>query len=306
MSNNPTISVIMSALNASRFIREAIDSILQQSYKDFEFIIINDGSTDSTEEIIKSYTESRIVYIKNEVNLGLAKSFNIGIRAAKGQYIARMDADDISLPHRFETQLELLEAHQDIGIIGSSILVINENGHKLRTNTRPLTHEGIKWASLFSTPMYHPTIMGRAEIFKNNPYNEDLKNSEDYELWSRLLFQSPIRFANIDEPMLLYRAYRGSFTQTVNMDQRVISAHNTLGNIRHYLKIDGETEHNLIRLRQELSLSIGALISLWLMYFKAAFNFSKTEGIFFPRNISIFGKLISVAIFLAKHKIKHP
>ena len=178
----PVISVVMPVLNGEKYLKLAIESILSQSYKDFEFIIIDDGSTDKTEQIIKSYKDPRIVYIKNPSNLGLSKSYNIGIKVAQGQYVTRMDADDISTKNRFEKQLNFLIQHKSIGIVGSSVTLIDENDKQLKIHSRPTNHLEIKWASLFSTPLVHPSIMGYTEIFKKNPYDENLKNSEDYEL----------------------------------------------------------------------------------------------------------------------------
>ena len=123
----PLISVILPAYNAERFLEEAIDSILAQTYKNFELIVLNDGSTDRTEEIILSYNDPRIRYIKNESNLKLIKTLNKGIALARGKYIARMDADDISLPTRFEKEIEFMEIHPDIGVCSSKVIHLFSN-----------------------------------------------------------------------------------------------------------------------------------------------------------------------------------
>ena len=116
---SPQISVVMPAYNAEKYITEAIDSILFQTFKDFEFIIINDASTDSTKDIIESYKDPRIKLVNNEQNKGVAKSLNIGISVACGKYIARMDADDIALPERFQKQFDFMEQHPNIDVCGS-------------------------------------------------------------------------------------------------------------------------------------------------------------------------------------------
>ena len=118
---NPTISIILPAYNAEKYLAPAIESILQQSFKDFEFIILNDGSTDNTEKIILSYTDSRIKYIKNEKNLKLIKTLNKGIELAKGKYIARMDADDIALPTMLEECYTFFETHPEYSIVAPSV-----------------------------------------------------------------------------------------------------------------------------------------------------------------------------------------
>src|SRR5215467_3612831 len=125
------LSVVMPAHNAEQFIREAIESVLEQTVSDFEFIILNDGSVDRTGEIICSYSDERIVYIDNEHNLGLPKSCNRGIAAARGNFIARMDADDVCVHDRFEKQLKFLRDHPEIGIVGSDMQVIDESGCRL-------------------------------------------------------------------------------------------------------------------------------------------------------------------------------
>ncbi len=258
----PVISVVMPVLNGDKYLRLAIESILNQTFKDFEFIIINDGSTDSTEDVVQAFSDPRVVCIKNEVNLGLSKSFNIGIRAAQGEYIARMDADDIALPTRFEKQLEFLKAHPHIGIVGSSILLIDEAGKVRKRHRMPTEHLDIKWKSLFSTPLLHPTVMGKAAIFKNNPYDESLTNSEDYELWSRLLFEKSVRFANLPEALLKYRVFKKSFTQSLSPEKRINSYKNRLRNIERYIILTEAERSNLT----------------FKVYRKAAKEFAKKEG----------------------------
>ncbi len=305
MSNTPKISVVMPAYNAERFIKQAIESILAQTFTDFEFIIINDGSKDATEGIIKSFLDPRIVYIENPENRGLSYSFNHGIRAARGKYIARMDADDVSLPVRFKTQFDFLETHPDISILGSSMIEIDENGRRKIFLRREPTHLGIKWSSLFSTPMYHPTIMARTEVLREHQYNEELSNSEDYELWSRLLFKTHVRFANIVRPLFYYRAYSTSFTQSVNLDKRVISAHNTLSNLGFYVNVSPSDRRALVLLRQERRLSLKALLSLHLLYLKASFSFITKEHPSAMEILHMYEKMAGFKLFLLKHYVKH-
>ena len=182
METNPTVSVVMPVLNGEKYLAEAMKSVLDQTFRDFEFIIINDGSTDSTEEIIQTFTDPRIVYLKNEANLGLSKSFNKGIAAARGRYIARMDADDVALPDRFEKELAFLESRPEIAVVGTAIWRIDENGRKLGLSRKATEPQALKWQCFFSTPLFHPTVMARAEVLKENPFDESLPSSEDYEL----------------------------------------------------------------------------------------------------------------------------
>ena len=122
----------MSVYNGEKYLKQAIDSILTQDFKDFEFIIVNDASTDKTAQILDKYDNARIKVLVNKKNLGLAKSLNIAIKQAKGEYIARMDDDDISLPSRFSKQLEYLQKYSDVGVLGTQIDVINDKGRIIR------------------------------------------------------------------------------------------------------------------------------------------------------------------------------
>lgn len=128
----PKISVVMPAYNAEKYIGEAIESILNQTFKDFEFIIINDGSVDHTKEIIREYNDPRIVLLENDKNRGIVLSLNKGLDAATGKYIARMDADDIALKNRFERQVEYLDEHKDIGVLGKVTDVVARLGETQR------------------------------------------------------------------------------------------------------------------------------------------------------------------------------
>ncbi len=208
----PTISVVMPVYNGEKYLKEAIDSILNQTYANFEFIIINDGSTDKTEEIILSYTDSRIVYVKNKENFQLVKTLNKGIALAKGKYIARMDADDISLPYRFEQQKYFLDKYKDIGIIGSCVEIFGDSIKSKKWKV-PLNSLEIKISSIFRTPFIHPSVMIKKEIIDTYKllYDEKYKDAEDYELWIRILRNT--KGANIPKVLLKYRVLETSITR---------------------------------------------------------------------------------------------
>lgn len=231
---NPKISVVMPVWNGEKYLAEAIKSVLDQTLREFEFIIVNDGSTDATEEIIQTFADPRIVYLKNEANLGLSKSFNKGIAAATGEYLARMDADDIALPERFAKEAAFLDSHPEIGVVGSAVWRIDEKGAKLGLSRKALEPQALKWQSLFSTPLFHPAVMARAEVLKENPFDESLASSEDYELWSRLMFERGVKLANLPEPLLMYRVFPGSFTKSLTPEKRRNSINNSLANIERY------------------------------------------------------------------------
>ncbi|MFT5919102.1 MAG: glycosyltransferase involved in cell wall biosynthesis, partial [Granulosicoccus sp.] len=130
MNEIPLVTVLLPVYNAEKFLEQAIRSVLDQTFTEFEFLIINDGSTDRSEEIIVSFNDSRIRYIKNETNLKLIKTLNKGIEFASGKYIARMDADDISLPTRFEQQVALLEKQPEIGVCGTNCIIFTTKGEE--------------------------------------------------------------------------------------------------------------------------------------------------------------------------------
>ena len=193
----------MPVYNGEKYLKEAIDSILNQTYGDFEFIILNDGSTDRTEEIILSYDDPRIVYVKNEENLQIVKTLNKGIDLAKGKYIARMDADDISLPERFKKQVNYLENNKNIDICGT---FIKHFGAKSRIQEYPIFNEDIKVNLLFNAALAHPTVMVKKSCFLKNKYDDLYNQAEDYALWVNMIGE--YRFMNIPEVLLLYRNHQ--------------------------------------------------------------------------------------------------
>ncbi|RZK18575.1 MAG: glycosyltransferase [Flavobacterium sp.] len=201
----PIITVLMAVHNAKNYVSQTIQSILDQSFKDFEFLIIDDGSTDGTSGIISKYTDSRIRVVKNQNNLGLVRSLNIGLKNASGKYIARIDADDLAAKNRLEMQHSFLSQNTQIGIVGSHMNYIDEKNIILRLQKYPLTHREIKAYSLFGSPFGHPTVMFQKDIFivNNLFYDEAYATAEDYELWQRAL--KIIKGANCDELLLSYR-----------------------------------------------------------------------------------------------------
>ncbi len=301
---NKKISVILPAYNSEKYLGIAIKSILNQSFSNFELIIIDDGSTDNTSFVIKSFIDPRIIYIKNEKNLGLSKSFNIGINRSTGEYIARMDADDISVLDRFQKQIGFLEKNPDIGIVGTAVTLIDENAKKTGSSSKASANTLIKWSSLFSTPMHHPTVMGRAEIFRNNLYDENLLNSEDYELWGRLLFDKQIKFANLKEPLLLYRVYRNSFTQKLGTEKKKNSALNSIKNIERYIKLEEKEKNTIVSIRQQNKVSAGDLLTAFHMYKKTARVFIISEHINQQEKNKINLQILKYSLFLIKYKFK--
>lgn len=211
--DKPMVTVLMSVYNGERFLKEAINSILNQTFTDFEFLIINDGSTDRSVEIIESYEDPRIRLINNEKNLKLIASLNKGISLARGKYIARMDCDDVSMPDRLEKEVNFLENSLDYGLVGTYYTVIDGEGKDQYNVSYPSSNELIKLFLSLNCPLAHGSIMGRTELFKQNLYgSEESYAVEDYELWTRMSKVTKIH--NIPEYLFKYRIYGESFSDT--------------------------------------------------------------------------------------------
>jgi glycosyltransferase involved in cell wall biosynthesis len=212
----PLISVVMPVYNGEKYLLDAIESILTQTFTDFEFIIIDDGSTDHSLEIIESYAkrDQRIKIVINKGNLGLAKSLNIGIGISRGEYIARMDADDISLPGRFTAQVQFLQANPSMDVVGSWAEVIDENGHPVGIAMRyPASSLACCWNAFFNPPVAHPAVMLRRTVFADGDlYDGSRVAIEDYELWSRLNLK--FRFSNLQKTLLQYRRHASSTSRS--------------------------------------------------------------------------------------------
>ena len=190
---SPKVTVLMSVYNGEKYLCEAIESILNQTFTDFEFLIINDGSTDKTSEILQSYRDSRIRIIDNEGNIGLTKSLNKGLRMARGEYIARMDADDVSMPERLEMQIEFIWDNPDVGLVGCWVDVVDVNGIKIDRWELPETHGYIKWRLLFGNCIAHPASLFKTDLAQMlGGYDEKIKYAQDYFLWSKMSFETKI------------------------------------------------------------------------------------------------------------------
>ena len=234
------ISVIMPAYNAEKYIADAIESILHQTYIDFEFIIVNDGSTDKTAEVIRSYKDKRIIFIDRDENKGLVYSLNEGIRHAKGDFIARMDADDISVANRLELQLNYLFNHPDIDICGGSYKCFGTDNRLVEIVTEP---DKISERLFRECVMAHPTIMMRSGIvYQRELYNHDYLYAEDYELWCRLKKRG-IKFGNIPEVILNYRITDTHISARHNKRQLYLTAVIVLRNFcwRKKIKFDDKS-----------------------------------------------------------------
>ena len=251
----PLVSVVMSVYNGEKYLLEAIESILIQTYKNFEFIIINDGSTDKSLEIIQHYQkqDNRIIVISRE-NRGLIASLNEGIKKAKGKYIVRMDADDISLPTRFEEQVKFMEDNPDIGISGSAVIVFGEN---IKTFIWKVLkkNEVIKSELLFSSTFAHPSvIMNKKMILKYNLfYDNNFLHAEDFELWTRMA--KITKMANISEPLLKYRIVENSISRKANknLEERYLIHKKIFNTYLEKLGLQNSEEENKLHFNVSLN-----------------------------------------------------
>lgn len=184
----PKVSVILPVYNGKRFIRQAVKSVFDQTFDNFELIVIDDGSTDKTFQTLSVFKDKRIRIIRNDQNLGVAKSLNIGMNVARGEYIARCDGDDINLKNRFKTQVKFLDNHQDYALVGSNVRLIDEKGKAIGMQKYPQTDQKIRKEIFIKNPVSHPSVMLRRNIIKKiGGYREFFNGAEDYDLWFRLL-----------------------------------------------------------------------------------------------------------------------
>lgn len=213
-NNTPKISVVMSCYNRKDYVSDAIESILNQTYKDFEFIIIDDCSTDGTREIIQKYADkdSRIVYIKNPQNMDYNYNLRQGFNVAKGEYIARMDDDDISLPERFEKQVKYLDEHQDITVLGTFIETFGDE--KIESWVFENNSEILDILLNFFNPMCHPSVMIRKSFLRqhNLNYSPEALYAEEYDLWKNISLKGG-KLANLPEILVKYRVHKSSVTK---------------------------------------------------------------------------------------------
>lgn len=250
---DPVISVVMPVYNGEDYVKEAIESILNQTFRNFEFIIIDDGSTDTTPEILSSFNDSRIKIFRNASNLKIANSLNKGIGNASGKYIARMDSDDIAYPERLQRQVKFLERNPSIGLVGTSVRLF---GTQNRIKIRPKSSEANKIRLFFQTCCTHPAIMFEKSIATKNEvqYSEEFVPTEDYFF----IFQMSkyTKIYNLEDVLLKYRTFPEEIILLKYQDRR----HNLGRRIRqeifeHYnLSLTSEEFdlHNILSQREQV------------------------------------------------------
>ena len=211
--NNPKVSVLMPIYKTDeKYLRQAIESILSQTFGDFEFLILDDCPDDAREDIVKSYKDIRIKYIKNEINLGITPTRNKLIEFSKGEYLAIMDHDDVSRPNRFAKQVEYLDSNPEVGVVGSNVHMICSN----RDIVYPSKDQDIKTTLMMKCAIVHPSSMVRKSVLTDNNirYNEHYSPSEDYKLWCDLI--DVTNFYNIPEVLFNYRDHKANTSNKQN------------------------------------------------------------------------------------------
>lgn len=199
----PAVSILMPVYKTADYLKEALDSMLTQSFNDFELIVLNDCSPDNSEEILDTYSDSRIIRYRGEKNQGLANVLNMGLNLARGKYIARMDSDDISMPTRLKTQVEYLESHPDVDLCSCGMQLFGARNDVWIRESDP---EKVKITALFFSPILHASSVWRKDSFDHNAlrFRQEMVPAEDYDLWCRAL-AAGLRLVNIPEVLYKYR-----------------------------------------------------------------------------------------------------
>jgi hypothetical protein len=210
MTNPPRVSIIMAVYNGSRYLREAMDSVFAQDYRDYEFVIVDDCSTDDTPSIIASYGDPRVVYMRNERNAGQTPSLNVALRAARGEYVARIDADDAYQPGKLRHQVAYLDSHPETAVCGTAAVKFDADGHEFGLFTPPVRSEDVEFSIYHRVPVCHVSVIMRREVVLScGGYDEAYRYAADYALWSTLLKRGH-KIANIPVPLMKYREFEES------------------------------------------------------------------------------------------------
>lgn len=207
----PTVSVVMPVYNGARFLRQAIESVLGQTFSDLEFLIVDDGSTDDTRGIVQSYRDKRIRLLVNDRNLGITESLNKGITAASGKFVGRMDADDVAREDRFEKQIEFLERNPTVALVGANCILIDGSGIEVGRENYPDSTRGIMRRIFIHNPFAHSSVTIRSDIIARcGMYDQRFLHNEDYDLWLRIASGHEVR--NLEDFLILRRVHEANLT----------------------------------------------------------------------------------------------
>lgn len=214
------VSIIMPVYNAEKFLKETVESMLNQTYTDFEFLIFNDGSRDRSLAVLQQYTDPRIRLIHSDQNRGYLYWLNAGIAESKGKYIARMDSDDISMPDRLDKQVSFLEQNPQIAIVGTGIVIFNDQTGEKSYHSLSSEQE-IRWGLIFKNRLIHPSVMMRRDAIISSEilYKQEFYGSEDYRFWTEAI-QHNLSVTNLPSVLLKYRDHGNNFTKK-NRDRQI-------------------------------------------------------------------------------------
>lgn len=213
---NPQVSVIIPVYNTAAYLMRALQSVLQQGLNNLEIILINDGSTDHSADVIRQVSDPRILYLENERNMGLVYTLNKGLDLARGAYIARMDGDDISMPGRLEAQLAYLQQHPEVDVLATVVELIDEQDQPIgfwEADRTHVTADAIRQYLPVDNCLAHPSIMAKAEVLKQYRYLEQQRQAEDYDLWLRMAADGRV-IHKLAEPLVRHRIVHNSFTRS--------------------------------------------------------------------------------------------
>lgn len=298
-TSEPLVSVLMPCYNAEEYLREAINSIVTQSYKNLEILIIDDGSSDNTLGIIREFGEldKRIKVIVNSENIGLIRTLNKGISAAGGDFIARMDADDISDENRIKEIISVFRSHPELDVVAAGYYHLSADG-KLKRKIYPKarTSNALWFVSFFAIPVLHPCIVARSNAMRNNLYDEAFVHSEDYELFSRMLSKG-YKFYNIKEPLYYLRKNVESVSHKYEKIQ--ISNHSRISRRNIELYFDVVFEYFLHKIMiNRISFNISPILIR-----KAFSNLDDLRMRFIKREKCTDGEIVEINEFLVELKI---
>lgn len=284
IGTTPSVSVVMAVKNYPRYLRLAMDSILHQALEDLEFIVVDYGSTDDTMDIVRSFEDPRVNLIEYP-GLGFTEALNVGVAAARGDYIARQDADDVSHQCRLRAQVEYLNTHDDVDILGTGLKVCNEEGETIYVDSQAWSHDLIANQMLYDCPLPHSSVMARSEVFNNFCYDEEMYCAQDYGLWLDILKNSTYRFAIL--PDILYiRLHHGACVTSERRTDQLACAYHALE--KHVYGRDlpiAEAKRQLVAHRGRA----------------ARYDHARQHRDRFWNGTTILGKAISAAIVTAHH-----
>lgn len=216
--STPTVTVLLAVFNGAPLLRASIESVFAQTFTDFELLVVDDGSTDETPAVLHEYKDARLRVVKNERNLGLTRSLNRGLAEARGKFVARQDADDLSAPQRLEKQVAFLCQHPEVQLLGTCAWRMNPEGRNTGPNDLPTTHDAIRWASVTDNPFLHTSVMFRREcvLGEFGGYDERYAICQDFELWNRIAMRHPV--ANLRARLVRMREHASSMTRTQSVE----------------------------------------------------------------------------------------